>query len=423
MAAGTLNSKEISPLLAKDSDSLTEGYELVYSNITAGGMSGGPVLDTNGRVIGIHGRADGEIAQSELGSDGQPRRIQLGYSLGIPVSTFLSLASLGIQQLWKVETTTSRLLTKVEADLIRKHLLPQAAIPKKSANAIDWLNYDNQLWRLGNHQAAIQAFDKAIQLKPNLYEAWYAKGETLTNQKKYKDAILFFEKATQINRNFALVWKLRGLNLLNLSRYKEALASFDQATQLQPNDFGNQLWQGVILLIFNQDTSARDAFSEAIKIYPFAVAYRGRGDAYDKLKEYQQALADYNQAIRLNPDNAQAYASRGRVYSKLKEYQHAIADYSQAIRLKPDDASAYSSRCLVYYQLKEHHIAIADLNQVTRLKPNDDNAYNLRGLTHLGLQDKPRAIADIQKAAQLYYEQRDIANYQLAQAQLRRLDP
>lgn len=64
---------------------LTGGYELVYTSITYGGMSGGPVLDSAGRVIGIHGRADGE-AISSSGS-----KVQIGYSLGIAISTFIGL--------------------------------------------------------------------------------------------------------------------------------------------------------------------------------------------------------------------------------------------------------------------------------------------------------------------------------------------
>ncbi|MEY3222365.1 MAG: hypothetical protein RLZZ203_1221, partial [Cyanobacteriota bacterium] len=48
--------------IAQAAVSLTGGYELVYSSITFGGMSGGPVLDSQGRVIGIHGRTEGEAA-------------------------------------------------------------------------------------------------------------------------------------------------------------------------------------------------------------------------------------------------------------------------------------------------------------------------------------------------------------------------
>ncbi|MCT7948272.1 serine protease [Ancylothrix sp. C2] len=77
---GFIWSKEQGSIFAKDPGSLTYGYELVYTNITQGGMSGGPVLDIQGRVIGIHGRTEGDYRDN----------IQLGYSLGVPIKTFLA---------------------------------------------------------------------------------------------------------------------------------------------------------------------------------------------------------------------------------------------------------------------------------------------------------------------------------------------
>ncbi|MFM6863891.1 MAG: hypothetical protein ACKPKG_25120, partial [Dolichospermum sp.] len=56
-----------------------------------GGMSGGPVLDSQGRVIGIHGRTEGEAAIDN--NSNSKETIQLGNSLGIPMSTFLALAT------------------------------------------------------------------------------------------------------------------------------------------------------------------------------------------------------------------------------------------------------------------------------------------------------------------------------------------
>jgi hypothetical protein len=78
---------EIAGLQAGDAD----GYELLYGNSTAPGMSGGPVIDTNGRVVGIHGRAAGNQVSGKV-----------GINLGIPINLFLRLApqvGLNLQQL------------------------------------------------------------------------------------------------------------------------------------------------------------------------------------------------------------------------------------------------------------------------------------------------------------------------------------
>ncbi len=75
--------------LINSQGSLSGGYEMIYTSITHGGMSGGAVLDKEGRVIGIHGLAEGETAFDN--QSGSATQVQLGYSLGIPINTFIGL--------------------------------------------------------------------------------------------------------------------------------------------------------------------------------------------------------------------------------------------------------------------------------------------------------------------------------------------
>ncbi|NCR56185.1 MAG: trypsin-like peptidase domain-containing protein, partial [Microcystis aeruginosa L211-07] len=107
--------------------SLTGGYELVYTSITFGGMSGGAVLDSQGRVIGIHG-------SSETAGGG---KIQLGFSLGIPISTFI-----GLQERFKVKP---QLLTTAQPQVSpqQKQEIIQAItgviVPNTNAKADIWI--------------------------------------------------------------------------------------------------------------------------------------------------------------------------------------------------------------------------------------------------------------------------------------------
>jgi len=168
--AGLVVSKELGSIFTKNSLSLMEanGYELVYSNPSQGGMSGGPVLDVRGRVIGIHAAAEGELLLEE----GALYSIQLGYSLGVPVRTFLSLAGrTDVKPEWlQVEKTAPPPLTPEEISAIRETLFT-AQKPAKTGSAIDWVNYGNKLWRLEEYEEAVAAFDEAIKLKPKFEQA------------------------------------------------------------------------------------------------------------------------------------------------------------------------------------------------------------------------------------------------------------
>ena len=63
-----------------------------------------------------------------------------------------------------------------------------------------------------------------------------------------------------------------------------------------------------------------------------------RGDDKREQEDYQGAIEDYTQAIRLKPDYVFAYITRGIARRKLEDYEGAITDYNQAIRLDPDNA-------------------------------------------------------------------------------------
>ena len=72
-----------------------------------------------------------------------------------------------------------------------------------------------------------------------------------------------------------------------------------------------------------------------------AEEYYKRGNFYSLKGEYDLAVTNYTEAIRLQPDNTEAYYKRGNVYSLTGVYDLAIADYTEAIRLRPKSATAY----------------------------------------------------------------------------------
>jgi tetratricopeptide (TPR) repeat protein len=71
-----------------------------------------------------------------------------------------------------------------------------------------------------------------------------------------------------------------------------------------------------------------------------AIARRYRGLAYQRKDDLDRAIADYGEAIRLDPEYAEAYYGRGLTYRNKGDLERAIADYSEAIRLDPKLAAA-----------------------------------------------------------------------------------
>jgi serine/threonine protein kinase len=132
-----------------------------------------------------------------------------------------------------------------------------------------------------------------------------------------------------------------------------------------------------------------------------AVAYYNNGVDKYNLGDNQGAIKDFNQAIQINPDYANAYYDRGSAKSNLGDKLGAIKDYNQAIQINPDDADFYNNRGWAKYNLGDKQGAIADYNQAIKLNPNFAFPYNNRGWAKYNLGDKQGAIADYNQAIKL----------------------
>lgn len=195
---GKVLPKDITPLLKIFPPEL--GYEIVYTSVTYGGMSGGPVLDLNGRVIAVHGQNEAEkIAKVP---------VPIGFSLAIPITTFLKLTpQSGIQGQINVENSPPNALSLQE---IGDELYKAFEVPNNNdTNPLNWLNQGNKMWRLGQLALAYAAYEKALQLDAQLYQAWYGKGLVLTYWKRSQEALAAYEQALKINPNSDTAKKLR----------------------------------------------------------------------------------------------------------------------------------------------------------------------------------------------------------------------
>src|ERR1700687_2511168 len=125
-----------------------------------------------------------------------------------------------------------------------------------------------------------------------------------------------------------------------------------------------------------------------------AVVFNNRGNTYLAKGDFDRAVADYEQAIRLDPNYTIAFNGRGTAYQAKGEFDHAIADYTEAIRLDPTYILAFNNRGLAYSNQDDYDHAIADFDQVTQLDPNNTIAFNKRGNAYLAKGDLDHALAD-----------------------------
>lgn len=303
---------------------LQDGYALVYSNATLPGMSGGPVLNSQGELIGIHGRAaEANVQQSSINAD--VGILKTEFNLGIPINTFLRLAP------------------QIDASLALKTPppLPTTAQPEKAA---DFYLQGGDQAKKENFDAAIANFDKALALNPNYAEAYNSRGEARSRLRDYEGAIKDYNQAITLDPKLAIAYSNRGASYHRSGKYKEAIKDYGQSIALDPD---------------------------------FTAVYSNRGAAYHKLGKKEEAINDYNKSIALDPKFPVVYNNRGAARSALGDKAGAMKDFNQAIKLDPNCAPCYQNRGVDRSYLNDKQGAVADLQKAADLflEQNDMAGY------------------------------------------------
>jgi tetratricopeptide (TPR) repeat protein len=143
---------------------------------------------------------------------------------------------------------------------------------------------------------------------------------------------------------------------------------------------------------------AIEYFTERVRTDPGVDSYYQRGICWYERDEPDLAIADYNEALHLDPSDASIYYERGRAYEDKDDDRRALADLNEAIRLDPKYAWAYHERGFVYSDMGDYRKALADFNEAIRLDPQDSEAYLGRGNTHYDNDELVQAVADYSEA-------------------------
>ncbi|MEM8718680.1 MAG: trypsin-like peptidase domain-containing protein [Cyanobacteria bacterium P01_G01_bin.39] len=264
-------------------ENAAEGYAMRYQALTRRGMSGGPVFDTSGRLVGIHGQGDvtGSVKNE---SSSIPEPLKTGFNAAIPISSFVnSLALAGLNES-DLTADGGKPDQEEEVDLEAR---------KKYAEGLELL-------QSGNISQANEYLSAASAENPQNALAVYYQGLIDYTQRDINSAIANYDQSIAINPDFSLAYFSRGLANYRLGNKPEALKDYNQALQINPAD-------------------------------PWS--YLNRGIVREDLDNIDGALSDYNNAIKLDPDYGKSYHNRGAVRYYQEDFVGAVADFKQASEL------------------------------------------------------------------------------------------
>lgn len=169
--------------------------------------------------------------------------------------------------------------------------------------AIDQAKQGDRLFLENQLEQAVQRYEEALNLKPDLAEVWNNRGVALTRLQRYQEAIASYERAIQLRDDYADAWNNRGVALGKLNHYDAAILSYERAIDLKPN---------------------------------YMDAWNNRGFAMAKIQNYGDAISSYNQAAKIRPDFYRIWYNKARCYAVQGQTELAIENLKRANKLNSE---------------------------------------------------------------------------------------
>ena len=119
-------------------------------------------------------------------------------------------------------------------------------------------------------------------------------------------------------------------------------------------------------------------------------------------KQYQDALLDFNSALKMDNDNPIIFFNRGTVFLNIGDTISALKDYERVNNLDERNALTYFNRAIIYGQLEENDIALALFNKVIEINPKNIYGYFNRGILHYKMDELDNAEDDFSKVIELF---------------------
>lgn len=214
---------------------------------------------------------------------------------------------------------------------------------------------------------------------------------------RYEDALADYSKAIDINPKDPSVYANRAALLILLEREAEAKADLDRALKLDPKHPRARFNLASLYARTGKGEMALKELNDIIST-PESVtseAYAARGTLLMKQRAFDQAVRDFSDAIIMHVDDAgTVYAKRGSAKLALGDGDGALADYNQALALKPNQIDIRNNRALLVLRMGRRHDALADADAAVALDPTSTRSHLVRAQIYVSLGRMEDAIAE-----------------------------
>ncbi len=252
-------------------------------------------------------------------------------------------------------------------------------IKKGTDDATVYNNCGVALDSLGKHKDAVDCYLKAIAIEPDYPTAHYNLANSLVFLREYDAALEHYKIALTQNPDLKSAY----IDLANLYLLKNDLAMMRRTLKYAISRFKydpDLVYSAAVVLLDGGDTRTAISLLEyCLSIKHDPKYWNALGNAYYAMDNYDKAMECYNNALKLDPENAEAWNNKGFTYFTLGQMNAAIDSYTKAIELNPSYRQAWYNRAYTYHAIGKLHLAVRDYWEALKMEPMDEVAWNNMG--------------------------------------------
>lgn len=253
--------------------------------------------------------------------------------------------------------------------------------------------------RLGQSEAAITTFRRAIAISPGYADAHFNLGNALLNRGRFEEAIDSYRSALAGQPKNHGAYNNLGDALSELGRLDEAEAAFRKALALWPDYFEAHYNLGNTLRAQGRLEEAIAAYRQALLLRPASAdLHTNLGNALREQGDCDGAVATFREVTAIKPDSAQGYYNLGNALVERGSLDEAVSVFRQALAIAPDYAEAWNNLGDALLQQDEVDEAETAFDRALALRPGYANAHNGIGNVHKLRGEYEAAVEALERA-------------------------
>ncbi len=263
--------------------------------------------------------------------------------------------------------------------------------------------------RLGQPRAALEDFNRAIQLVPEGATAYNNRGTVLMEIGAAPEALRDFDRALLLAPSYAAAFTNRAAAHVRLGNHRAALTDYSRAIALLQTDGAAFAGRGRVHLAQGRPHAALRDLGRALAVAPrFAPALRARAEAYLALERYKDATDDLARVLEIDRDNIEVVLLRGYAAIAARDIPAALRDFQHAVELDPKSNAAVEAHGFALAKAEQYEEALNDLSRAIEIDPRSAQAYAYRGWVYKRMGRPELGQADIERAMGLEPERPEV---------------